>query len=154
MLTINKGPGQRVLELGGGQNRNPAADVNVDVRSGPGVDFCVDFDKPDWPIGSNEFDCVFSHFALEHVCWRNTRQAVKEIYRATKPGGKAVIIVPNTEAQVRWIRDHPDGWDGKGFFESASENLFGSQDYGENAHKSYWSPSAIDPPNFSPPTPA
>ena len=39
MITLQVAPGQRILELGGGQNRNPGCAVNVDVRPGLGVDF-------------------------------------------------------------------------------------------------------------------
>lgn len=141
MITLNKQPGQRVLELGGGDNRNPASDVNCDVRKVDGVDFACDFEQP-LPIASDEFDCVFSHFALEHVSYPKVPPLLAEIFRVLKPGGKAVVAVPNTEAQMRWIQEHPEGWDGKDLFAAASELLFGSQTYEANAHKSFWSPTA------------
>ena len=143
MITINKQPGQRILELGGGANRNPAADVNVDLRSVEGVDFAVNFEEPNWPIGSEEFDAVLSHFSLEHLSYAKLRQALKEILRVLKPGGRVIVAVPNTEAQHQWIAKNPNGWDGKNLFDSASELLFGSQDMAQdaNSHKSYWSPS-------------
>ena len=50
--------------------------------------------------------------------------------------------MPNSEAQFQWIKDHPDGWDGKDFFTAASELIFGSQDYPENTHRSFWSPAS------------
>lgn len=145
MIQINKQPGQRILELGGGANRNPSADVNVDARQVDGVDFVVDFESSDWPISSNEFDCVLAHFVLEHVSYKAVPNFLKESIRILKPGGQFICAVPNTEAQMKWALEHPEGWDGKDMFTSASEKLFGSQDYVQNAHKSFFSPAvAID----------
>lgn len=144
MLNIQKQPGQRILELGGGQNRHPASDVNCDVRPGPGVDFTADFDKV-LPIQSNEWDGVLSIYVLEHVAWRSMRQFMSEVFRITKPGGICIFITPNIEAQVAWAQRNPEGWDGKPFFESFSEIIFGSQNYGDNLHKSSICPSvALD----------
>lgn len=140
MIQIQKYEGQRVLELGGGKNRHPAADVNVDVRAGEGVDFTCNFEEP-LPIQSDEFDAVYSHFSLEHVSWRGTQQFINEMFRVLKPGGKAIVAVPNTEEQIKWLESHGEGWDGKDVFESASCILYGDQDYPDNTHKAYWSPT-------------
>src|SRR5690348_12031669 len=110
-LVINfiKQPGQRVLELGGGANRHPLSDVNVDVRKVDGVDFAVDFNKEEWPeISSNEFDIVYSSFCLEHISWRMIPNFLKQALRVMKPGGKAIFIVPNTEAQMKYILSKPE----------------------------------------------
>ena len=128
MLTIRKEQGQKIIELGGGNNPHPAADVNVDVREGPKVHFTADFDKP-LPISSNEWDGVISIFALEHVSYTRIPAFLREVYRILKSNGRFVCIIPNTEAQVKWILAHPDGWDGHAFFESASCKLFGDQEH-------------------------
>lgn len=146
MIQINKQPGMKMLELGGGAARHPQSDCNVDVRqcfdvNGKCVtDFTADFNEP-LPINSDEWDCVYSCFALEHVSYRNVRQLLKEIYRITKPGGKVIAIVPNTESQLKWVQDNPNGWDGKDDFDSMSCIIFGDMDYPENSHRSYWSPT-------------
>lgn len=148
MIEINKEPGQRILELGGGANRHPASDVNVDVRKIPGmhpcgkpfVDFAADFDKP-LPVRSNEWDGVLSIFCLEHVTWRKLPDFVKEMNRVLKPGGKVIVVAPNIEAQFKWAQQNQGGWDGKDFFQSASEIIFGSLDYPDNTHKSWLSPA-------------
>lgn len=137
MIQIVKHPGQRVLELGGGDNPHPTTDVNVDVRGGPKVSFTADFDRP-LPIGSDEFDAVLCFYALEHVSYRNVVAFLAEVHRVTKPGGTIVFTIPDTEEQVKWIAGHPDGWDGRDFFSSSSGLLFGDQDYSENSHKCYF----------------
>jgi len=45
------------------------------------------------PYADNQFDLVVSHEVLEHVL--DDRQAVAQIVRVLKPGGRAVIFVPN-----------------------------------------------------------
>jgi SAM-dependent methyltransferase len=45
------------------------------------------------PFPTEVFDLVLSHEVLEHV--RNDRQAAQEIARVLRPGGRAVIFVPN-----------------------------------------------------------
>jgi predicted SAM-dependent methyltransferase len=137
-ITIKSEPNQRIIELGGGDNPNPACEVNVDVRPGPKTNFVADFNEP-LPINSDEWDGVFSQFVIEHLSWRKVRQFISEVFRILKPGGKAVIVTANTEAQMEWIKNHPEGWDGKSFFDSASCILFGDQDYPENSHKNYMS---------------
>jgi SAM-dependent methyltransferase len=45
------------------------------------------------PYPQNRFDLVLSHEVLEHVS--DDRQAVAEMVRVLRPGGRAVIFVPN-----------------------------------------------------------
>lgn len=150
-IIINAPPGYRVLELGGGANRHQATTCNVDCRPGPGVDLSTDFNAP-LPIASEEWDAVLSFFALEHVAYPKVPLFLSEIFRILKAGRKAVIVCPNTEAQLRWILQHPDGWDGNGLFESASCLLFGDQRHSEregetnyiaDSHKAYLSPTVV-----------
>lgn len=132
----------KILELGGGANRQPFSTCNVDVRSAPGVDFTADFDKP-LPIQSDEWDVVFSQYCLEHISWRNLPSFLKEVHRILKPNGRVVLVTANTEAQIQWIKDNPEGWDGKSAFESYSCVLMGDQDYSDNTHKVYLSPALL-----------
>jgi FkbM family methyltransferase len=78
------------------------------------------------------------HYSLEHVTYPRVRELLKEVWRVLKPGGRFVIVTSDTYQQFRWLVDHPHGWDGKPFWERASELLFGSQDYPENSHKCYF----------------
>lgn len=135
--------GGRYIELGGGAH--PAIRPNVDARwcadanGQPTVDFLVDLEKPftaehNQAIASDEFDGVYSRFALEHVSWRKTRDLLREINRILKPGGTLLLVLPNTEAQCRHLIESQDWEDG-------GSMLFGGQDYGENAHKAFFSPA-------------
>lgn len=142
MLELRTKPGEKLIELGGGAN--PRIRPNVDCRfcqdanGNQTVDFTADFNEI-LPIQSDEFDGVFSQFTIEHLSWRSVPQFVSEIFRILKPGGKAVIITANTEAQFQFIKDHPQGWDGKDDFASFSCVLFGDQDYPENTHRNFMS---------------
>lgn len=137
-------PDDKLIELGGGAA--PLIRPNVDVRpchdgdGNPTVDFTANFEEP-LPIQSEEWDGVFSKFVIEHISWRKLPFFLSEVFRILKPGGKAVLITANTDAQIEWIKNNPNGWDGKGSFEAFSCVLFGDQDYPDNTHKSYFSPA-------------
>lgn len=139
-------PSAKIIELGGGSV--PHFRPNVDVRpcydgqGNPTVDFVADFDKP-LPIKDSEWDGVFARFVIEHLSFRMVPQFLSEVFRILKNGGKVVIITANTVKQLEWLQNNPEGWDGKDAFTSASELLFGSQDYPENAHKNFLSPALI-----------
>jgi ubiquinone/menaquinone biosynthesis C-methylase UbiE len=45
------------------------------------------------PFSSNSFGFVLSHEVLEHV--DNDQEAIREIVRALKPGGRLVLLCPN-----------------------------------------------------------
>ncbi len=59
------------------------------------------------PFPSNTFDTVLSHEVLEHV--DNDAQAVAEIVRVLKPGGRAIIFVPN---RLYFFETHGHYWKG------------------------------------------
>ena len=154
MIQLNRQPNDRLIELGGGASPivTPRClggnDVAVDVRAchtpdgKQTVDFTADFNEP-LPISDNEFDGVICIYAIEHLSFHKTNQFLSECLRICKPGGKLVLVTANTEAQFKWIANNPEGWDYQGLFDSASNIIYGSQDYLENTHKSYFSPSII-----------
>lgn len=152
MITVRSKPNDILVELGCGSNPilhprcQGGKDLCVDVRwcenaqGQPTVDFVADFNEI-LPISSEEFDGVISQYTIEHISWRKVKQFVSEMFRILKPGGRCVIICPNTEAQFQWYQSNPNGWDNHDAFESASCCLFGDQDYPENTHKSFFSPT-------------
>ena len=141
MFTVKRSSTDRVLELGGGDNPAPGVDVNVDIRPGPKVHFTQDFDAPLTGIGDEDFDTVISQFVIEHLSWRKVRQFVSEVFRITKSGGRIYFITANTEAQLNHIRNNPNNWEDRPLFEACSCILFGDQDYPENTHKNFMSPT-------------
>ena len=138
-LRINAGDA-KIIELGGGGM--PQFHPNVDVRQCfdalgyPQVDFTADFGQP-LPIMSEEWDMVFSRYAIEHISWRLIHGFVAEIFRILKPGGTAVIVTANAEAQMRWALAQAD-WD-----ERISQCLCGDLDYPENSHKTFFNPTWV-----------
>ncbi len=142
-IQLKTKPTDRLIELGGGAR--PLIRPNCDVRQCQGpdgnstVDVIADFEYF-LPFGDQEFDGIFSQYALEHISYPKIPQFLSEIHRILAPGGKIVIVTANTEAQLEWLRSHPDGWDDKDYYTASSELLFGSQDYPENTHKNFFSP--------------
>lgn len=63
------------------------------------------------PHPSNWFDLVLSHEVLEHV--QDDRLAAQEIVRVLKPGGRAVIFVPN---RLYPFETHGHYWRGRYHF--------------------------------------
>ena len=137
-------PDKRNIELGGGEF--PRIRPNYDIRQchdkdgNPTVDVVCDFDKP-LPIQDHSIDGLFSHFALEHVSWRNFFQILREIRRIMAPGGRIALVLPNTEAQFRWAGGLDQG-DPQNI-PKISQCIFGDQDYPENTHKVYLTPHLI-----------
>lgn len=141
MIQITNLPqGAKVLELGGAGNRHPVTTCCVDIRPGPDVDFSCDFNDP-LPLKDDEWDLVLCQYCLEHLSWRRVRGFLKEVFRVVKTGGHVIFTVPNTEAQIAWAKAHPNGWDGRDAFDSISGVLYGDQDYPDNTHKLYMSPT-------------
>lgn len=145
MIQFEKPAGWRCLEIGCGANPHPQSDIRVDVRSVPGVThFTCDFNADgEWPeIRSNDFEMVLGIFVLEHISWRRLPNALQNVHRILKPGGKCIFVVPNTTAQLKWIEKR--GWEKRdkhdGAYIESARILFGDLDYPENSHKSFFSP--------------
>lgn len=60
------------------------------------------------PFPSSTFDLVLSHEVLEHV--QDDRQAIREIVRLLRPGGRLVLFVPNRGYP---FETHGIYWNGK-----------------------------------------
>ena len=60
------------------------------------------------PFPADTFDTVLSHEVIEHV--EDDRQAVAEMVRVLKPGGRAVIFCPN---RLYFFETHGYYWRGK-----------------------------------------
>lgn len=72
----------------------PCQEVRLDACADCGPDIVASItDMGD--VG--EFDIVYCSHVLEHVYPHEVHTAVSEFHRVLKPGGKAVIIVPDLE---------------------------------------------------------
>jgi predicted SAM-dependent methyltransferase len=134
MYSLPFSQGDRVIELGGGDR--PITRPNVDIRPGPHVDFTADFEAP-LPIQSEEWNGVYCSYAIEHLSWRHVRGFVCEVHRILAPGGIAVIVTADAEAQFRWALSRLT-WD-----EKISQCVGGDQDHPDNTHKVFFNPAWI-----------
>lgn len=82
--------GKRILDIGCGRNKLPAA-IGLDQRALPGVDVVSDLNKR-LPFADEEFEVVYSDQVLEHV--PNLIALIEEIHRILVPGGIMVAHVP------------------------------------------------------------
>lgn len=155
MIKIRQSETDRLLELGGGDRPvvHPTVmgghDVHIDIRTclnaegRQTTDIEYDINKLPLPLSSGEFDGVVSVYCLEHTSWRVLPNLLKEIYRVTKPGGTLVLVLPNTEAQARYILDGRAAKHKDGLFVEASRILFGDQNYAGNYHSCWLSPALM-----------
>lgn len=124
----------KCLEIGGGSR--PLLHPNMDVRAIPGVDLVWNLSEFPWPVDDESIDTVVGIYVAEHIAWPVFDAFIKEIQRILKPGGKAVFLTSNLEAQAkRIIRE--------GVNMKTVECLFGTIDYKENAHAMGFSPSSV-----------
>lgn len=56
------------------------------------------FKEDDFPVSGGHFDCVVSIDVLEHL--RGDQPFLREFRRVLKPGGKAVVTVPNGDERL------------------------------------------------------
>jgi len=117
--------GKRVLEFGCGlgtyaremQKYSPHVfgfDIEIDrVQQGAasGVKGLLGSVGERLPFADNTFDIVFSNDVLEHV--QDDRECAREITRVLRPGGRAVIFVPN---RLYFFETHGVYWRGKYYF--------------------------------------
>jgi len=68
----------------------------------PELDFLGDIQR--MPIENERFDTVLSFEVIEHV--PDPRQALAEVYRVLKPGGKLVMSVPH----LMYLHNEPDDY--------------------------------------------
>lgn len=125
-------PNDKVVELGGGVGA-AIFHPNVDIRPGPGVDIVADLNET-LPFRDCEWDGVYSSYVIEHVSWRKVKSFLAECHRILSPGGRAVFITANTEAQMHYVLNKEE-WD-----DDASCIIFGDQNYKENTHLNSLSP--------------
>lgn len=88
----------KVLHVGCGGSPLPdifgeCEEVRFDMDPNTGADLIGDM--LDIPLPDNDVDAVYTSHTLEHVTLHDGIRALKEFARVLKPGGRAVVIVPN-----------------------------------------------------------
>jgi SAM-dependent methyltransferase len=72
------------------------------------------------PFGDASFDHAYSVSVLEHILEPGDEQALRELARVTKPGGRVVVTLPHAEQYREDWREAPvyagEGGDGKRHF--------------------------------------
>jgi SAM-dependent methyltransferase len=125
-----------------------ATDLRLDIGAGPirhAPDFLtVDaFTKADvsaqmWalPFPDGAVDEIWSSHALEHVALVDVDPTLREWFRVLRPGGTAIIQVPNLDYACRYWLEHPgEPW--------ALAILFGNQAHAGEFHRTGWSPATF-----------
>jgi len=79
-----------ILNLGSGARRFGHKTLNLDLFSAEGVDIQADVLR--LPLKDESVEAIVCTGVLEHVC--DPRQAVQEMCRVLKPGGRSYLEVP------------------------------------------------------------
>jgi SAM-dependent methyltransferase len=83
---------QNKLNLGAGADRKPGY-VNLDWTPAAAPDVLHDLNKFPYPFAENTFDLVEAAHVLEHL--DRPFDAMREIHRIMKPGGRLLLKVPH-----------------------------------------------------------
>lgn len=125
-------PGQHPLELGGGDQ--PMLRPNLDSRRLRNVDVAWDLENFPYPLRDGCADLILGKFIAEHLSWKIVQAFCDELYRLCAPGGRVVLVTPNTLAQCRRVAREGE------FTQDTECALYGGQGYREDRHISAWSP--------------
>lgn len=113
-------------------HRPPGDWTTVDV-------FCsADVKAQMWalPFADGQVNEIWSSHALEHVELADVARTLAEWFRVLRPGGTAVIQVPNLDYAARYWLDHPgETW--------ALQILFGLQSHPGEFHRTGWGPDTL-----------
>lgn len=96
------------LDIGAGPFKRDEDYTSVDANHPD-----ADIKAPMWaiPLPDDSVQAIWSSHALEHVQMTKVPETLKEWYRLLKPGGLAIIQVPNFDYVARYWLTGPDrGW--------------------------------------------
>ena len=94
------------LDIGGGKNKRGEEFTSVDLKGG-------DIEAPMWeiPVEDNSVEEIWSSHSLEHVPMAKVPETLKEWLRILRPGGRAIIQVPNFDYVARyWLTGADRAW--------------------------------------------
>lgn len=114
------------LDIGGAANPYAADEyTTVDIAGDPDVLA----DARDLPFADGEVDSIWASHVLEHLAIVDVPKALAEWLRVLRPGGRAIIRVPNFDYVAKYWLTGPDrGW--------AEAMVFGLQTGEGEFHKS------------------
>lgn len=70
-------------------------EVRLDIDPDTKPDIVADM--RDLPVGPESFDCIFTSHTLEHLSPHDVVPCLQGFYRALKPRGAAIVLVPDLE---------------------------------------------------------
>jgi predicted SAM-dependent methyltransferase len=112
------------LDIGCGENKRRGS-IGVDIRRTCGVDVIADARV--LPFRNEVFDHVYSSHLIEHFSHREIPRVVAEWVRILKRNGMIEIRCPDLRARALLFFLNPTWQNVK--------NIYGAQDFPENAHK-------------------
>ena len=83
-------PNSVCISIGGGPERCHPRLINLNIGPFPNVDVVAD--AHELPYADNSVDAIHCEAVLEHLKFPS--DAVKEMYRVLKPGGRAFVVTP------------------------------------------------------------
>lgn len=97
ILHVGCGGGETLHEVFAGWE-----EIRLDVDAGVKPDFVCSMTQMR-PVASSDYDAIFSRHNLEHLEHHEVGLALREFRRVLKPGGFALIIVPDLELVAEYI---------------------------------------------------
>ncbi len=113
--------------------------INIDVfytAPSPNVDFVIADITKEIPLESNSVDYILCDQVLEHIKMSEVPTVLYNIKRVLKPGGEAIIVVPDFEDAVKqWLAyDHNLAFNPM-TYQWLSEVVYGNQAHEGEFHK-------------------
>lgn len=120
------------LDIGAGAQKRGEEFLGVDVVDG------ADVKAEMWalPFGDGSVEEIWSAHALEHVAARKVPETLKEWFRVLRPGGRAIVSVPNFDYVARYWLTGPDrAW--------AEAMVYGLQTHEGEFHRSAFTAAVL-----------
>lgn len=117
--------------------------VNVDIRHLPGIDIIADVRN--LPFKNESVDTIRALDVYEHISHRESQKLLVHWVSLLKPGGLLYIRGPciNRIIQYFLLEDLDNNNNDLGRIELFIDNIFGSQDYLENLHRTIIHPDLM-----------
>lgn len=100
------------IEIGPGTGRIDNSWITVAPYEAGNVDVVACWGEESLPFKDASVDLIYASHVLEHIWWYKTVEALKDVCRILKPGGKLEVHVPDFSVIVEAYRNKRcgDGW--------------------------------------------